>query len=320
MVHEDMKNLTEVELDAIVVNKDLQELKVHGNLEFPVMVYPITLSQMYLKLIRWHWHPEIEMIYLLKGQVEALVDDESIILAPGQGIFVNQNVLHAFHRVEEFDAVFFSIVFHPSMIFGYGSAALSVKYLSPILENPHMKYLVLSDDDPYTSPIIEHMKQVRDHYNAKEYGYELVCKANICNLWNVLLKVPRDESATIVKSKRIINDEQRIKEAILYIEQHFADPITLDDIARSIHISKSECCRCFQRVLRQTPFEYLLKYRIFHAAKLIQHQDPSANSISNLAITVGFGNISYFNKVFKRYLRMTPTEYKRDKSQVKIME
>ena len=243
MVHEDMQNLTEVELDAIVVNKDLQELKVHGNLEFPVMVYPITLSQMYLKLIRWHWHPEIEMIYLLKGQVEALVDDESIILTPGQGIFVNQNVLHAFHRVEEFDAVFFSIVFHPAMIFGYGSAALSVKYLSPILENPHMKYLVLSDDDPYTSPIIEHMKQVRDHYNAKEYGYELVCKANICNLWNVLLKVPRDESATIVKSKRIINDEQRIKEAILYIEQHFADPITLDDIARSIHISKSECCR-----------------------------------------------------------------------------
>lgn len=313
MVHEDMQNLTEVELDAIVVNKDLQELKVHGNLEFPVMVYPITLSQMYLKLIRWHWHPEIEMIYLLKGQVEALVDDESIILTPGQGIFVNQNILHAFHRVEEFDAVFFSIVFHPAMIFGYGSAALSVKYLSPILENPHMKYLVLSDDDPYTSPIIEHMKQVRDHYNAKEYGYELVCKANICNLWNVLLKVPRDESATIVKSKRIINDEQRIKEAILYIEQHFADPITLDDIARSIHISKSECCRCFQRVLRQTPFEYLLKYRIFHAAKLIQHQDPSANSISNLAITVGFGNISYFNKVFKRYLRMTPTEYKREK-------
>ena len=320
MVHEDMQNLTEVELDAIVVNKDLQELKVHGNLEFPVMVYPITLSQMYLKLIRWHWHPEIEMIYLLKGQVEALVDDESIILTPGQGIFVNQNVLHAFHRVEEFDAVFFSIVFHPAMIFGYGSAALSVKYLSPILANPHLKSLVLSDDDPYTSPIIEHMKQVRDHYNAKEYGYELVCKANICNLWNVLLKVPRDESATIVKSKRIINDEQRIKEAILYIEQHFADPITLDDIARSIHISKSECCRCFQRVLRQTPFEYLLKYRIFHAAKLIQHQDPSANSISNLAITVGFGNISYFNKVFKRYLRMTPTEYKRDKSQVKIME
>ena len=314
MIHEDKRDLTDIERDAVPVGKDLQELKIHGNLEFPVQVYPVTLSQMYLKLIRWHWHPEIEMIYMLEGQVEAMIDEESIILTPGQGIFVNQNVLHAFHRVEGYDAVFFSVVFHPAMIFGYGSAALSVKYLSPISENPHMKYLILSDDDPHTAPIIEYMKQVRDSYTAGEYGYELVCKANICNLWTQLLKVPRDESAMVIKSKRIINDEQRIKDAIVYIEQHFADPITLDDIARSIHISKSECCRCFQRVLRQTPFEYLLKYRIFHAAKLIQHQDPNANSISNLAITVGFGNISYFNKVFKRYLHMTPTEYKRAKS------
>ncbi len=317
MILEDMKELTDVERDAVPVGKDLQELKIHGNLEFPVMVYPVTLSQMYLKLIRWHWHPEIEMIYMLEGKVEALIDEESIILTPGQGIFVNQNVLHAFHRVEGYDAVFFSVVFHPGMIFGYGSAVLSVKYLSPILENPNMKHLILSDDDPYTAPVIDLMKKIRDDYFSGHFGFEITCKANICNMWNELLKLPRDESAMVIKSKRIINDEQRIKDAIVYIEQHFADPITLDDIARSIHISKSECCRCFQRVLRQTPFEYLLKHRIFHAAKLIQHQDPSANSISNLAITVGFGNISYFNKVFKRYLHMTPTEYKKEQSKVK---
>lgn len=313
MIREDMNDLTDVERNAVPVGKDLQELKVHGNLEFPVMVYPVTLSQMYLKLIRWHWHPEIEMIYMLEGKVEALVDEESIILTPDQGIFINQNVLHSFCCIEGHEAVFFSVVFHPALIFGYGSASLSVKYLSPISENPNMKYVLLNDDDPYTAPLIESMKQVRTYYSEGEYGYELACKAAICQLWNQLLKIPCDTSNMVIKSKRIINDEQRIKDAILYIEKHFADPITLDDIAGSIHISKSECCRCFQRVLRQTPFEYLLKYRIFHAAKLIQHQDPNASSISNLAITVGFGNISYFNKVFKRYLHITPTEYKRIK-------
>lgn len=312
MVLEDMREITDIERDAVPVGKDLQELKIHGNLEFPVMVYPVTLSQTYLKLIRWHWHPEIEMIYMIEGKVEALVDDQSIILTPGQGIFVNQNVLHAFHRVEGYDAVFFSVVFHPAMIFGYGSAALSVKYLSPISENPHMKYILLNDEDPYTVPVIRYMEQIRDFYTDSQYGYELICKANICMMWNEILKIPRPETSTVIKSKRILNDEQRIKDAILYIEQHFADPITLDDIAGSIHISKSECCRCFQRVLRQTPFEYLLKYRIFYAAKLIKQQDPEAESISNLAITVGFGNISYFNKVFKRYLHMTPTEYKKE--------
>ncbi len=311
MIHNDMKDITDVERDAVPVGDNLQEMKTHGNMEFPVMVYEVTLSQMYLKLIRWHWHPEIEMIYVLNGKVEAFVDEESFTLTPGQGIFVNQNVLHAFHRIEGYDAVFFSVVFHPAMIFGYGNAALSVKYISPITDNPNMKYIILEDSEPNTNGIIEIMTQIRDHYLGKKFGYELACKAHICNLWNALLKLPRDTSTKIIKSRRILNDEQRIKEAILYIEEHFAEPITLDDIADSIHISKSECCRCFQRVLRVTPFEYLLKYRIFYATKLIQRQDPAANSVSNLAITVGFGNISYFNKVFKRFLHMTPTEYKK---------
>lgn len=311
MVHDDMKDITDIEREAVPVGDDLQEMKIHGDIEFPLMVYPVTLSQMYLKLIRWHWHPEIEMIYVLEGKVEALIDEEPFILEPGQGILVNQNVLHAFHRVEEYEAVFFSIVFHPAMIFGYGSAAMSVKYLNPIINNAGMKYVILNDDDPSTNPIIENMRQIRDSYTSHKFGYELVCKASLCHLWNTLLKLPRQEVSSVVKSKRIINDEQRIKEAILYIEEHFAEPITLDDIADSIHISKSECCRCFQRVLRVTPFEYLLKYRIFYATKLIQRQDVAASSISNLAISVGFGNISYFNKVFKRFLHMTPTEYKK---------
>ena len=298
MLYNEVKEITDVERDAVPVGANLQERKIHGNIDFPVMIYPVTLSEMYLRLIRWHWHPELELIYVLEGKVEALIDEESFILEPGQGIMVNHNVLHAFHRVEEYEAVFFSIVFHPSVIFGYGTAALSVKYMNPIITNSDMKYLLLQDDDPHTGPIIDYMKQIRDIYNEQKFGYEISCKALLCHLWGVLLQLPHQLKSSVAKSKRIINDEQRIKEAILYIEEHFAEPITLDDIADSIHISKSECCRCFQRVLRVTPFEYLLKYRIFHATKLIQYQDPAASSISNLAITVGFGNISYFNKVF----------------------
>ena len=306
-----IKEITDVERDAVPVSQNLQEMKIHGNIDFPVMIYPVTLSELYLRLIRWHWHPEIELIYVLEGKLEALVDEESFLLDPGQGILVNSNVLHAFRRVEGYEAVFFSIVFHPTFIFGYGNAALSVKYMNPIVNNPDMKYLILQEEDSYTGLIIDLMKQIRDTYTAQEFGYELICKAHLCNLWHLLLKLPHRQKSSIAKSKRIINDEQRIKEAILFIEEHFAEPITLDEIAASIHISKSECCRCFQRVLRVTPFEYLLKYRIFYATKLMQQQDPAASSISNLAITVGFGNISYFNKVFKRVLNMTPTEYKK---------
>ena len=311
MFIDEIKEITDVERDAVPVGANLQEMKIHGNIDFPVMVYPVTLSDVYLRLIRWHWHPEIELIYVLDGKVEALIDEESFVLEPGHGIMVNQNVLHAFRRIEGYEAVFFSIVFHPCFIFGYGTAALSVKYMNPIVNNPDMKYLILQDGDSHTDPIIDCMKQVQSLYDTHEFGYEIACKATLCNLWHVLLKLPQHSKASVAKTKRILNDEQRIKDAILFIEEHFAEPITLDEIAESIHISKSECCRCFQRVLRVTPFEYLLKYRIFYATKLMQQQDPAASSISNLAITVGFGNISYFNKVFKRVLNMTPTEYKK---------
>ena len=311
MFIDEIKEITDVERDAVPVGANLQEMKIHGNIDFPIMVYPVTLSDVYLRLIRWHWHPEIELIYVLEGKVEALIDEDSFILEPGQGIMVNQNVLHAFRRVEGYEAVFFSIVFHPSFIFGYGTAALSVKYMNPIVNNPDMKYLILQDGDSHTEPIIQYMKQIQDLYNLHEFGFEIACKATLCSLWHVLLKLPQHPKSSVAKSKRILNDEQRIKDAILFIEEHFSEPITLDEIADSIHISKSECCRCFQRVLRVTPFEYLLKYRIFYATKLMQQQDPAASSISNLAITVGFGNISYFNKVFKRVLNMTPTEYKK---------
>ena len=311
MFIEEIKEITDVERDAVPVGHNHQEMKIHGNIDFPVMVYPVTLSEVYLRLIRWHWHPEIELIYVIDGKIEALIDEESFILESGQGILVNQNVLHAFRRIEGSESVFFSIVFNPSIIFGYGSSAVTTKYLNPIVTNTNLQYVILQDNDPSTGPIVNYMKEIRDLYATHEFGYEIACKAIFCNIWICLLNLPKRSIDSVAKTKRILNDEQRIKEAILFIEEHFAEPITLDDIAESIHISKSECCRCFQRVLRVTPFEYLLKYRIFYATRLMQQQDPAAVSISNLAITVGFGNISYFNKVFKRVMNMTPTEYKK---------
>ena len=59
-----------------------------------------------------------------------------------------------------------------------------------------------------------------------------------------------------------------------------------------------------------TPFEYLMKYRIFEASKKLLENNTAGDSIADLALSVGFNNISYFNKLFKRYLDCTPTEYR----------
>ena len=109
---------------------------------------------------------------------------------------------------------------------------------------------------------------------------------------------------------QVVLDESRTKAAITYIMEHYEEPITLQDIADSIHISKSECCRCFKRCLQLTPFDYLLKYRIYSAVDLLA-QDSSTLSISDIALKVGFNSSSYFNKLFKKYIGYTPSAYKK---------
>lgn len=88
------------------------------------------------------------------------------------------------------------------------------------------------------------------------------------------------------------------------------ETVTLEDIADSIMVSKSECCRCFKRTLGVTPFEYLMKYRIMESTKRM-HRRPQ-ESISEIAGSVGFNNTSYYNKIFKKFMDCTPTEFKKN--------
>ena len=86
------------------------------------------------------------------------------------------------------------------------------------------------------------------------------------------------------------------------------EPLTLDKIADSILVSKSECCRCFKRAIGLTPIEYLMKYRIMESA--VRMKQKESESISEIAGTVGFNNTSYYSKVFKKMMGCTPSEYR----------
>lgn len=284
----------------------------HGDVGFPVQVYYIELSKMYMQRIRWHWHLEIEVIIINHGEAYFLTDDNKWHLHAGEGILVNQNVMHSIQPIDEnANCSFYSVVFHPSFLFGYGNTVMSSKYLVPVLSSPTLRILELNEHDPKLEKLMDLTNCVIAANLTKKYGYELVIKSYLCQFWSALLEYVIPQNLTKTKEGNISTDETRVKDAILYIELHFHEQITLEQLANCIHISKSECCRCFKRTLQLTPIEYLMKYRIFRATQLIQRGDPEAHSMSSLAFSVGFNNASYFNKVFKQYLGCTPSEYKR---------
>lgn len=313
-VHTDINAITPntpSEASPVKTYDDLYVQEGFGTLDYPVGVYYLDLSKSYMNRIRWHWHEEMEILIINNGFAEVSCDDASYPLKPGQGIIINQNVMHSIRSMDQKNCTFYSLVFHPDFLFGHKSSYLQNEFLLPV-QNFHLfKIMVLDETDPWHERMMDAVNDTIAANLTKQFGYEIATKGYLCRFWAELVsRLPLLDTAP---PPHVSLDEQRVKQAMLFIRKHHADPISLEEIAGSIHISKSECCRCFSRTLQMTPFEYLMRYRILEATKkMIEHTgDPM--SIADIALSVGFNNVSYFNKLFKKFLGCTPTYYRTHK-------
>lgn len=289
----------------------LHEQTPFGSLDYPVDVFYLDLNKSYMNRIRWHWHEEMEILILNDGLAEVSTDDTSHTLKPGQGIIINQNVLHSISSMNGENCTFYSFVFHPDFLFGHKQNYLQTQFLLPV-QNFHLfKMFVLDETNAWHERMLDAVNDAITVNLTKPFGYEISTKGHLCRFWSELIeRLPKIGTAPPPQASL---DEQRVKQAMLYIRTHHAEPLSLDEIADSVHISKSECCRCFSRTLQMTPFEYLMKYRIFEATKKMTEHRDKPMSIADLALSVGFNSASYFNKIFKKFLGCTPTYYRTHK-------
>jgi AraC-like DNA-binding protein/mannose-6-phosphate isomerase-like protein (cupin superfamily) len=303
-----------VDESVVETYDNLYDKRTFGTLDYPVSIQYLDLRISYMNRVTWHWHEEMEVIIINDGAAEIATDDATYTIEPGQSIIINQNVMHSIYSIDEHNCTFYSVVFHPAFLFGYNSGELQQKYLLPV-QNLHLfKAMVLDEKNPWHERMIDALNDAVAANMTKPFGFEIATKGHLCRFWAELVsKMPDMQNVQAATSPHTSLDEQRVKQAMLYIRTHHAEPISLEDIADSIHISKSECCRCFSRTLQMTPFEYLMKYRIFEATKKMTDNPQESRSISDLAMSVGFNNTSYFNKLFKKYLGCTPTYYRKHK-------
>lgn len=98
-----------------------------------------------------------------------------------------------------------------------------------------------------------------------------------------------------------------VEKAELYIETNYSYPITVEDIAAYVGISRSHLFRSFQAHMGKSPKEYLSEYRIRQACHLLKE---TGLSVSTIAYSVGFENNLYFSKAFKKQKKISPSEYR----------
>ncbi|QAA32387.1 helix-turn-helix domain-containing protein [Clostridium manihotivorum] len=290
----------------IEVNHNLQETVKHGSYDFPIAVYTDRFSLFKEGYIRWHWHKDLQFSYAIYDKVVVFIEDEEIVLSPGEGIMINSNVLHQIKPYNNSDCMMFSIDFDPVFLGGTEQSVIEKKYLAPIIENSNLKYISLKPEEQWQKNILTLIKAVFTLSHEKPYGYELEMRNNLSMVWLHLIREIKADS--LISEQIISKDDNRVKLSMEYIHEKYTSNILLEDIAMAANISKSECCRSFKRILKITPFEYLMEYRVSKAAELLLKTEES---ITNIALEVGFNGISYFAKVFKKYRNCSPSEYRK---------
>jgi AraC-like DNA-binding protein len=289
----------------IVVDASMKEITPHGTPSFPLIIHDDDFAEFQEGFIPWHWHKEVQFSMVLSSRIEFQVEGEVITLSPGDGIFINRNVLHQIRPVEERTGTMFSLDFDESLVGGDASSVIHQTYVRNLTENPALKLVRLDGEGEWRKTALELLRRVHRVYSDEAYGQELQLKALVCSLWHELVSGVRPD--LLQKPAASTRDNERVRAAVQFVMENYGDRITLGDIADSVHVSKSECCRSFQRVIRMSPVEFLLQTRIHEAARLL---GVSSSPVTDLAAAVGFGDVSYFGKVFRQQMGCSPSEYR----------
>ncbi len=294
-----------MQITDIRIDKNNRETTLHGSYAFPVAVYLDQLDKNVLGFVNWHWHDEIQLSLVTKGQVEFLVNQNSHLLKAGQGIFINSGCLHMARAAAEPDSTYICINADPRLLSFFPGSAIEQKYIKPFLKLPGFSSAVLDPGTDWQRLILAKIGEIHDLHTGRAFGYELDAALALATVWRQL--IARQDATVPADGAGEYADQQRIKAIIAYINEHYMDKLTLGEIASAVNISKGECCRFFRRAVKCTVFEYVINYRINRSIALLRETDLT---VSQVADATGFGSASYYIECFKKQVSCTPREYR----------
>lgn len=293
---------------TLETNDNLQTIRPFSDPSFPFIITHLNMSQLPIPYIPWHWHDEFEFVWVKSGTLVLNTSQASYVLHEEEGAFLNYGILHMLKTEPGKDCDFFIARFAERLLFPDSGTTVTENYLRPILLSQKLRCLHLTTENSTTTEMLHFMRQIIDIYYRDLPGKHLLLLSRFYSFWEALYTY--QYSQELVSTRISIADFNRVSVAIHFIAQNYMNPLTLEDIADSIHLSKSECCRCFKRALSLSPVEFLIHYRVMESIRKMQTKEAATHSISVLAASVGFNSVSYYNKQFKRITGYTPLEYR----------
>jgi AraC-like DNA-binding protein len=255
--------------------------------------------------VPWHFHPEIEILLVVKSSGTSYVGDGIHRFAEGEISIIGENVPHWWKS----DKKYFD------REISTGIKAFIIQFNKEIFETNFINM-------PEMNPIKEFLK--KSHRGVQFFGKtrkmlgEQVFKifrltgiqriTELILLLDMMANTKEYKYYASIGYSKIINtyDFYRFNKIHEHILCNFTKQIKLEDVASKVNICPTAFCRYFKKHTGKTFFSFLNEIRIGHACKLIVEDNLP---VSRASLESGFNNLSHFNSQFKRVMSLTPTEY-----------
>lgn len=290
----------------IILDHQLREQINHDAAVFPITYFCDELAS----LPNWagplHWHPDFEIATAVSGVLDFQVARQHIILNAGDSIFVNGNILHGIKQLSgNIPDPVPNIVFSGAMIAPETSAVYQ-KYIQPISRCDTLPFVVFNQKNSWHDEVNRIVNQVYCLMDEQSPCYEMAVQRELSRIFEYIFSnfddFPKSENTRIQ-----INTQIRIQKMLSYIYEHYAEVVTLEDIAGAANISRSEAGRCFNTYMGASPVDALIKHRLQVAHSLIQDTTLTLQEISD---SCGFHSVHYFSRQFRQVYGYTPGQYR----------
>lgn len=275
----------------------------HGETTFPVQRYITNLTEPG-QVVTTHWHEEAEFTLITKGLCLYHIDLVDYEVQEGDLLFIPPLLLHSISAQLKEKATSETYVFHMNFLGGNSADICSIRYFKPIMDREiTMPYLMKKDHPAYAS-LLEIFQQTHALYEEKPAGYELALKALLLQLFFVLLQYSEKNT-----SPDLGKTSDKLKQVLDYIELHYTESIAVSELARLCHFSDYYFMRFFKKHMNMTCVEYIVSLRLKKSVELFKEGNTS---ILDVSLSVGFRNLSYFHRAFKKKYHMTPLAFIKD--------
>lgn len=300
------------------VNLDRSETVRYSYTDIPIGFFNGRHSKYANNSMPAHWHEDIEMFVPNEGEVEYNINGKLVKVSPGQGLLINSRRIHSSSGKNLPDCYYNLLIFHPMVL--CVSKEIEKQVVQPIIGSS-FDYILLQKGTPWHENILHWFSIIKERHVDKSIPRKFAPmefsifkenedKSEKCAVAGLVYLIWSEIAGNITPDEKPhseCNQLSSMKAMISYIDKHYAEKMTLDDIAAAGLVSKRTCGNLFERFLYISPMKYLNEYRLKQSIDMLKGTDMT---VTEIALACGFSGASYYAESFRRECGKSPTEYR----------